>query len=219
MHPCQLVYKAAGLTPPETGNYGTCRVTGAQTYGVYFDDWIASREKFNDFATLRPGNIMSHEALFTFDEQSLLLAQKTNRDKPQRFRTYCHIITATGEWYALTKADKKLMFTLLTASQAPQVVSLTDTGQRHLFFKNRLGFWQLDDHYILPNVPLFTQIHANMMHLLTLGFTQTEVHSGNYNGARVAAAGLETWKQAESKIKAYRKQPIFDMAAWLMYAV
>lgn len=207
-----------GLPPPQEGDLGICRVTGAETYGTDFPAWVAKRDKFNDYAILLPGTILSYEALLTFDEQSTLLAQKTGRDKPQRFRTYCHIVTEAGEWHACTKADKQLMLNLIT-TQNPVVVCLTDTGQKHLLCKAKRGFWQLDDSFIVPDVALLTQLHTDMMHLLSLGFSQTEVKSGNYNSGRIIAVGIKTWQEAENKIKHYRNMPIFDLAAWLMYAI
>lgn len=216
LHPCQQIYKAAGLTPPNNGVYGICRITGAESYGVSAMEWLKSKGKFNDHNSLLPGSIISHEALFCFDEQSQLLAEKTGRDKPQRFRTYCHIIDEAGTWYALTKADKALMFNIISESN-PQLVCLTDTGQKHLLFKHRSGFWQLDDTHIPPNPKELKRLHEAMMNLLKLGFSQTEVQTGRYYPAKVASIGLNTWKEAEMPIKDLRKYPIFDFAAWLMF--
>lgn len=215
LHPCQMIYAAAGLTPPNTGIEGICRITGALSKGVSAEEWLKQKDKFNDHHYLKPGNIISHEALFCFEEQSAMLAQKTGRDKPQRFRTYCHIIDKNGNWHALTKADKKLMYDLICGSAV--IVSLTDTGQKHLFFKHRTGFWQLDETHIQPDIDTLARLHSGMMHLLELGFSQTEVKTGNYSSARIVKAGLEVWKAADAKIKAMRKTPIYDFAAWLMY--
>ncbi|PSJ71635.1 hypothetical protein C7N43_38280 [Sphingobacteriales bacterium UPWRP_1] len=218
LHPCQLIYKAAGLIPSQTGEFGICRITGTQnTWGVSASEWLNNKEKFNDHNCLRPGNIISHEALFCFDEQSMLLAQKTGRDKPQRFRTYCHLIDRAGDWHVLTKADKKLMYEIIANS--PQLVCLTDTGQKHLLFKHRNGFWQLDENHITPNTEELVRLHGIMMQMLQLGFSQTEIQSGKYYPARVTKAGLYVWRELEEQIKNMRNYPIFDLAAWLMYNI
>lgn len=214
LHPCEIVYAAAGMQPKTNGTKGTCVVTGRQTYGLLFSKWVS--DKFNDYNHLKPGTIISHEALFTFDEKSSLLMEKTGRDKLQRFRTYSHIITAAGEWHVLTKANKAFIYNLI-ATTPLQIVSLTDTGQKHLFFKHRIGFWQLDEYHIVPDVETFTKLHGIMMQLLALGFSQTEVHSGNYYPARILKAGIENWQLLENQLKPLRGQPIFDFTAWLMF--
>jgi len=216
LHPCEIVYSAAGMTKNETGTFGTCVVTGKETFGILFEKWVS--DKFTDFNSLKPGNIVSHEALFTFAEQSELIMQKTGRDKLQRFRTYSHIITEKDEWFILTKADKKLIYELITTVPL-KIVCLTDTGQKHLFFKHRLGFWQLDEYHIQPDIDRLVHIHTNMMSLLALGFSQTEVQTGNYYSARILKVGIQVWQAIENQIKQLRGQPIFDFAAWLMFTI
>lgn len=107
------------------------------------------------------------------------------------------------------------MYEIITNS--PQLVCLTDTGQKHLLFKHRNGFWQLDENHIPPNTEELVRLHEVMMQLLLIGFSQTEVHTGKYYPARVANAGLQVWRNLEDKIKLMRNHPIFDLSAWLMY--
>lgn len=79
-----------------------------------FEKWV--KDTFTDHAYLRPGDIISNEAAFSFTEDSTLIQAKTGRDKPQRFRTYSHIVTDT-EWLCLTKADKERIVGLLLSGK------------------------------------------------------------------------------------------------------
>lgn len=213
MHPCKIIFQAA-QQQSTTGTPGICRITAEEAIGQPFNKWV--RDTFTNHDVLHPGDIISNEALFCFDEASMLLQQKTGRDKPQRFRTYSHIVTAAGEWHCLTKADKRFMVELIT-TQNPRLVCLTDSGQKHILFKNSPPMWQLDDSHIVPDVPMFLHLHGHMIRLLELGFSQTEIQTGNYYHARILKAGLGAWQQYEQEIKSLRGQPIFDFAAWLMF--
>lgn len=193
---------------------GICRITGTQSKGVFFDKWV--KDTFNDSSFLFKGNIISNEALFCFDEASELIMQKTGKDKPQRFRTYSHIITKNNDWLCLTKADKKQIATLIKTDNI-KVLCLTDTGQKHIFFKHKIGFWQLDETFIQPNIPLFEQLHSDMLALINIGFGQEQIKTGNYNHSTILKVGLEVWQELESKLSKFRGEPIFDLAAWLMY--
>lgn len=213
LHPCELICRAANFTG-EYGNVeGVCRITGKQAKGLLFDKWV--RDTFTDQAYLLPGTIISNEALFCFDEQSKLLMKKTGKTKPQRFRTYSHIIDADGNWHTVTKGDKRLIYDLIT--QGAQLVCLTDSGQKHLLFKHRPGFWQLDDLFLIPNISAFKKLHSDMCALLVLGFSQGEVISGNYNQYRILQAGMPAWKAAEDKIKPFRGNQLFKFTSWLLF--
>ncbi len=94
---------------------------------------------------------------------------------------------------------------------------LTDTGQKHLLFKGRLGFWQLDELFIVPDVEDFKTLHTDCMALLEKGFTQGEVTSGNYNQKTILSIGIEAFYELENKIKDKRGTPMFILATWLLF--
>lgn len=213
MNACSVLYNIA-QPPPAGSKPGVCRITGEASTGIPFDRWV--KDTFTNFDSLFPGTIISNEALFCFDESSLLIQKKTGRDKPQRFRTYSHIITKNGEWLALTKADKKQIVELILSGNV-NILCLTDSGQKHVFFKHKMGFWQLDDSYVAPNIPDFAFLHSEMQSLLALGFGQEQVKSGRYHQAQIIKVGISAWHQIESKLKPRRGEPIFDLAAWLMF--
>ena len=215
MNPCVLLYDAAANGKIYGTTEGICRITGLELKGIPFEKWVSDR--FNNWGDLHSGTIISNEALFCFDEASALIQNKTGRDKLQRFRTYSHIITQNDEWHTVTKADKAKIVDLLRGN--PKVVCLTDSGQKHIFFKNRLGMWQLDDTFIVPDIQEFDRLHGVMMQLLDAGFTQTEVLTGKYKHASILKYGLEAWQELEFKIQNQRGEPLFDFAAWLMFTI
>lgn len=212
MHPCDIVYRLSGSGIVYGETPGVCRITGNQSEGVPFENWV--KDTFNDYAFLRPGDIISNESLFCFDEQSDFLMRKTGRDKPQRFRTYSHIVKG-NDWYCLTKADKQQIFELIVSGA--EIVSLTDTGQKHVFFKHKIGFWQLDDLYIVPNIPAFHKCHGLCCDLLRCGFSQGEIIENSYKFNRIELAGLDRWKSLESELKAFRGSGIFKLATWMLF--
>jgi len=213
MHPCERVYQIAGQGFQVGTTKGVCRFTGKESNGMPFKKWV--KDTFTNHDCLHPGTIISNEAAFCFVEDSKLIQEKQNRDKPQKFRTYSHIVW-NDEWLCCTKADKQRIVSIIQDS--PEIICLTDSGQKHVFFKHRPGLWQLDDTFVEPNLPLFNHIHGVMMQLLSLGFTQAEVITGNYAANRILVAGLDNWQSLENKIKSARKTPMFDFAAWLMYS-
>jgi len=212
MHACDTIYSLSQR--PIYGEVeGICRITGRAGKGIPFERWV--KETFTDHAYLKPGDIISNEALLCFDESSLEIQQKTGRDKPQRFRTYSHFV-ADGSWYCLTKADKQRMVALLPTAS---LVCITDTGQRHILFKHKDGMWQLDEMFVRPDIETFTFLHSSMMALLALGFSQEEIRSGNYSQGRIAKAGVDSWRELETKLRPYRGTQIFTFTSWLMYTI
>jgi len=213
MHPCEIIYHAGAEGKIYGNTPGICRITGQKSSGLPFDKWV--RKTFTDQAFLLPGNIISNEALFCFDEASEIVMKRAGKEKPQRFRTYSHIIDALGNWHCLTKADKKLTYKLII--EGASLVCLTDSGQKHLLFKHRPGMWQLDDMFVLPDIETFKFLHSNMCNLLDLGFSQTEVITGSYIQYRIVNAGIQTWKNLEDLIKPYRGISLFNFASWLLF--
>lgn len=215
MHPCERIYQLGasgavfGTTP------GVCRITGKQSQGIPFQKWV--RDTFTDHGSLLPGTIISNEAAFCFEEKSAIIQRITGRDKPQCFRTYSHLV-ADGQWLLLTKADKQRMVDLLLNHHC-EIVCLSDSGQKHLLFKHRPGYWQLEEMQLLPNLPLFSRLHSAMMALLEMGFSQAEVISGQYASNRLMKVELEAWQQHETEIGAYRGSQIFTFSSWLMYSI
>jgi len=212
-HPCEIIYHAGGEGKIYGNTPGICRITGKQASGLPFSKWV--KPTFTDQAWLLPGDIISNEALFCFDEQSEIVQRKTGRDKLQRFRTYSHIIDRSGNWHCFTKADKETIFSMICNGAV--LVCLTDSGQKHILFKHMRGMWQLDDIFIMPDIELLKFLHAEMFKLLKLGFSQKEIITGNYMQYRIQNAGLDVWKNTESVLKKYRGSQFFTFTSWLLF--
>lgn len=200
-------------TPPIYGQIeGVCRVTGKESKGLYFQEWV--RKTFTDFPYLKQGSIISNEALFTFDEKSTILQAKVKKERPQRFRTYSHILCG-DEWYAVTKADKVLMWDLII-NHNPECVCIAESGQKHIFFKVRQGWWQFEERQIQPNVEELIYINSMMNELYTGGFTQVEIQTGKYQDHRILKFGVHPWRILENSLKKHRYSNLFDFAAFFM---
>lgn len=212
-HPCCRIYQIGAAGKIYDNVPGTCRITGQQSTGMPFKKWV--RDTFTDIGSLRPGDIISNEAMFCFEEASELIMRRTGKEKPQRFRTYSHLIDAAGEWHCCTKADKRRIFKMIV--EGATLVCLTDSGQKHLLFKHRPGMWQLDDTYIIPDIVRFIDLHTRMCALLELGFSQTEVITGQYLQYRIMQVGIDAWKAIEDTLKPDRGTQFFNFTAWLLF--
>lgn len=211
-HTCEIIYNIGANSLQYGEIKGICRITGKKSKGLFFDKWV--KKTFNDFAFLKPGTIISNEALFCFDESSEIIKNKVNRDKQQRFRTYSHIVK-NDVWYCLTKADKRIIYDLIITGA--EIICLTETGQKHILFKHMQGFWQLDELFVTPDIELLKYLHANMCELMSLGFSQTEIIENAYKQHRINKCGLKIWHELESKIKQYRGTGIFDFTSFMLF--
>ena len=176
MTPCEIIYNI-GSTQKKYGDLaGICRITGKESLGINFNDWV--KDTFTDHGSLKVGTIISNEALFCFDEASEIIQSKTGKDKLQRFRTYSHVVI-NNEWFCFTKAHKKEIFEAI--KKGAEIVCLTDSGQKHVLFKHKIGFWQLDELFVKPDLEFFLSLHSAMTDLMKIGFNQSSIIEGNYN--------------------------------------
>ena len=212
MNTCKQLYKIGANKKVYGSVNGICRIIGKESVGLPFNKWV--KNTFNDHDHLFPGSIISNEALFCFDESSKIVQQKTGRDKPQRFRTYSHIIK-DGEWFCVTKGDKRKIFELIV--EGAEMVCLTETGQKHILFKHKTGMWQLDELHIKPDVELLGLLHFHMCELLAYQFSQAEIITGNYKSNRILKAGLKNWQEHENIIKEHRGSGLFDFTSFMLF--
>jgi len=209
-HPCELMYqfsnaKIYGKIP------GICRITGKESVGILFDKWV--KDTFTDHAYLKPGTIISNEALFCFEEQSKLLMQMTGRNKPQRFRTYSHIVVEQ-EWHLLSKAQKPEIYDLLTNTD-PLIAVIADSGQKHLLFKHRIGTWMFENETIMRDKINLRLLKETVESLLAVKFSKDEIQTGKYQQWKILECGLPFWQAQENKFKRWRGSALFDLAVWL----
>ena len=213
LHPCERIYQIGANGKAYGSTSGTCRITGKKAIGLPFEKWV--RDTFTDHGALLPGDIISNEALFCFDESSEIVQLRSGKEKLQRFRTYSHIINK-GEWLVLTKADKHRIADIMLYDD-PELVCLSDTGQKHLLFKHRTGLWQLEEMQLMPDRNGLAYLYERMMKLLTLGFSQREIITGYYMQYWITKCGIRAWKDIEDEIRQYRNTKLFNLSAWMMY--
>jgi len=213
MHPCTFLFSTLSEKPIIGDVDGICRITGQPSKGILFNEWV--RDTFTDHSYLHSGIIISNEALFCFEESSILLQKLTNKDKPQRFRNYSHIIS-NGKWYLFTKADKKAMFELISTKEC-ELVCIAESGQKHIFFKNQVGLWQLEEKHVFPDKEKLLSIHKILQKLYELGFTQEEIISGNYPQNKIFKIGFPEWNNLENQLKKERGTAFFNFTAFFMY--
>lgn len=206
-HPCEIITDCLTEKPVYGNMKGTCRITGEPSHGILFEKWV--KDTFTDFMYLHQGDIISNEALFCFDEKSELLQRMTGREKLQRFRTYSHFVV-DGKWYPLTKAEKAQMWEFLF--RKPQLAVISDSGQKHLVMKAKLGKWQLEETIIEPDELTLRGLQKLIARLNAEIFSVDEIRSGEYASHRIWKFGPEKWRKIEQKLKQYRGQKIFELA-------
>ncbi|HXG94123.1 MAG TPA: hypothetical protein VNN73_17400 [Blastocatellia bacterium] len=105
-------------------------------------------------------------------------------------------------WFALTKADKIQMRELL--AQNPAVAIIAESGQKHLIFRARPGWWQFEE---LPLLPCWNRVASLLpvIEELMTGFSKTEIESGHYQQHRVIKFGIERWRGIERQMVAHGK--------------
>jgi hypothetical protein len=211
-HTCEQIYEIGANGKIYGSEKGVCRITGKKSTGTPFEKWV--KNTFNDHDRLFPGDIISNEAMFCFDESSEIVQKKTGRDKPQRFRTYSHIIKE-GQWHCVTKADKRHILQLIV--EGAEMVCLTETGQKHVLFKHKIGMWQLDELHVEPDIDTLKHLHFHMCELMVYQFSQGEIISGDYSSGRIMKAGFTNWQYHENEIKKHRGSGIFDFTSFMLY--
>jgi hypothetical protein len=205
------IYLAAGHLPIQDGEVGVCRSCGVRGYGESFVAWV--RATFTDHDKLRPGEIVCHACLFCFDENNALLQTRLNKDKPQRMRNYSHFVV-NGAWHPLSKGEKAQMREILL-NQAPTVAVIADSGQKHIIFRARVGWWQFEEHGLRPDPERLTMILVPFEGLYRAGATKNEIESGRYAVRTIHAIGIDQWRELESALREERGTLIFKLAAFL----
>jgi hypothetical protein len=193
---------------------GVCRVTGLPGRGVPFDKWV--KKTFTDWQYLCPGDIVSNEALLTFDEKSEEIKRRTGKEKAQKFRSYSHFIVG-GRWALFTKANKVEMWNALFDATLEMAV-IADSGQKHLVFKHQPGTWQLEELQVYPDPERLRVDHLALQTLLAMGFNQKEAITGTYPAYKLARLdSLTQWLEIDTYLKTRRQSGLFQIAAFLLF--
>lgn len=212
VHVCEELYYNLSNAPVFGNVKGDCVVLGKRSEGVKLHDWLSAR--FTDFQSLHPGDIISNPALFTFDEASEVLQQKVNADKPQRFRNYSHIVHSDGRWDVFTKAQKAEMLDIIL-TQNPPIVCIADSGQKHIFFKTRKGFWNFEGRLIPCDVAQMAEMCSIVKKGLEAGLSKSQMHSGQIAVSAKHAQNIDIIVEIENELRPRRGSAILDFALFL----
>lgn len=203
-----IIYHAAGAPPMAGGTSGACRMCGQIDTGIDFAGWV--KDTFTDHDKLYPGTILCHACQFCTAEASELLQSLTGKDKPQRMRNYSHFVV-DGIWYPLSKGDKRRMRELLPTAQ---VAIIATSGQKHIIFRARPGWWQIEEQAMRPDVAGWQATQA-LTDSLYAGFTKEEIEAGRYGQHRIRAFGIERWYTLEQQIRPLRGSLLLQLAIFL----
>lgn len=194
----------------ELRHFGFCRICGLKSNGMSFGDWV--KDTFTNFDNLKQGDIICEQCLFKFDERSEILAKKVGKEKSQRMRNYSHFIL-DGEWIPLGK-DKKSQMADLLLNHNPTTVVISESGQKHLWFRARPGMWQFEETSIVPNKKMLRYLLVRIERLLDV-FSKTEIERGHYKHRRIFNFGFDRWQYIESEIRQHRGSQYFELALFL----
>ncbi len=207
-----LLHRAAGSPKFAAGAAGTCRACGIESAGVPFDAWV--KPTFTDWDKIAPGEILCQACQFCFCDQSGLLATLVGKSKPQRMRNYSHFV-AGDRWIPLSKGDKPRMRALLL-DPGLQLAVIADSGQRHILFRAKPGWWQFEEHALRPAPEALPQFLLPVEELYAGGiFSKREIASGAYSQRRVLEFGPERWARVEPLVRPMRGQILFTLAVFL----
>lgn len=142
-----LIHKAAGSPDYPCTTEGDCALCGAHGAGILFTEWV--KPTFTNWDLLRPGTIICIGCLFCADDNSLLLQARMGKDKPQRMRNYSHFVVG-GQWLPMHKGMKSAMLDALRAG--PSVAVIAVSGQKHIAFRARVGWWQIEEMCAAPDM-------------------------------------------------------------------
>lgn len=182
----QIIYRAAGLSGGGDVT-GDCRLCGARnTTGLEFAKWV--KKTFTNWSDLHPGQIICDACEFCCREANEYLTAWVGAEKPQKMRNYSHIVDASGVWHPLTKSHKKRIYEFLVGEN-PKAVVIADSGQKHLCFRARPGWWNFEGINLEPNRAELIEITDAARALYEMGFSKSEIASGNYSLRALSRAG------------------------------
>lgn len=134
---------------------------------------------------------------------------------PQRMQNYSHIVLR-GEWHPLHKGQKAELLALLR--QEPELVAIGTSGQKHIVFRARPGWWQVEEQRVAANVAALDACLAHVNAFYTV-FSKAEIETGHYSPGRTLqyaqAHGLEAFVNNEAALKQWRGTLYFELAVYL----
>jgi len=207
-----MIYGAAGSPSMIEDAHGVCRLCGSDSRGTPFVKWV--KDTFTNYDLLQPGEIICCACQFCASEQTPTLAERTGKDKPQKFRNYSHFVTPEGEWHPLTKGQKREMLALLQRSCPVAIIA--ESGQKHLFFRSVPAWWQFEEQRMLPDIAGLDRLIRPIEELYHGGLSKDAIQSGVYVPAFVVKFGVDRWLELEQQIAPHRQRLLFNLAVFLV---
>lgn len=208
--PSLLLWSAAGSPPMSGVVSGHCRLCGSDGIGQEFSAWI--KDTFTNHDLLFPGEVICHACQFCCTDANIPLQERLGKDKPQRMRNYSHFVV-DGEWQPLSKGDKRRMADLLM--QEPTVVVIADSGQKHIIFRARCGWWQFEEQKLTPCPALLGELLSVIEPIYQAGASKAEIESGVYSVKSIQKIGKDTYRTAEKYLRVRRGGLPFQLAIFL----
>lgn len=206
-----LLYHAAG-SPPQAGSLpGACRLCSQSGRGLPAQDWL--KPTFTDHDKLWPGEIVCHACQFACAEASTLLQARVGKDIPQKMRNYSHFV-CDGVWHPLSKGNKRGMLALLL--RTPAFACIAESGQKHLLFQVRPGWWQFEEQTLLPCPDQLTEMLRLASPLYEAGASKAEIESGRYSQFALRKVGVALFQASEPSLRRWRGSLPFRLALFLL---
>lgn len=213
MSAASILHAAAGNPYYPREVEGACRLCGDAGNGIAFDPWV--KDTFTNHDLLHPGAIICDCCQFAADDNSVLLQARMGKEKPQRMRNYSHFVVG-GDWLPMHKGMKREMLAALRNRPSVAVVALS--GQKHLIFRARPGWWQVEETTILPDLPRLERCIVEVEALYRI-FSKSEIESGDYGAARMRqyaqAFGIESLLGSRQVVDMHRGTMALEMALFL----
>lgn len=209
----QILHAAAGAPPYPATCGGSCSLCGATGAGVPLGEWL--KPSFTNYDLLRPGDIICVACQFAADDNSALLQERTGKEKAQRMRNYSHFVVG-DEWLPLHKGQKGEMLVALRA--CPAVAVIATSGQKHIAFRARPGWWQMEEARCLPDME---RLEACIVHTAALYrvFSKGEIEAETWGPARMmkyaTEYGMNALLEAQRALAPHRGTQAFALALFL----
>ena len=213
MSATEFIHAAAGLPPYPATHTGACRLCAANSAGIPFADWV--KPTFTNWDLLSPGEIICTGCQFCADDNSTLLQARMGKDKPQRMRNYSHFVVA-GEWRPMHKGMKAEMLAALRA--APTVAVIAISGQKHIAFRARVGWWQIEESIARPEMARLEECLDHVQALYRI-FSKGEIADDMMSPARMMqyaqAFGADDLLRRQAMLRPHRGAMAFQLAIFL----
>lgn len=191
---------------------GTCRILGVQSNGVNFDDWV--KPTFTNYEFLYPGDIISNQAMYFFDEKNHDFTGRTGKDKQQKCRSYSHFLHE-GVWHIMTKADLQKMSSLILSGC--EWVCVANSGQKHLVWLTQKNMWNFEGVQIEQDIELLSELIDTTNFMYTNGISKKMISGDDVNLKAIRDFGFDEWFELDQKLSKFRGSKIFDFAVFLTH--